>query len=138
MSSFREKETQMTDRESLAAACKEMYDAVEVYEDLTPLKGWGKQDAHIIMRRGAVKGASYDTGFRLENGKFKAIAADHDMQALNLPDLAQVYSEKLTLKTAAVQGLAFIGKTRVQDPDNKGKWISKLQFRPAGSTSARF
>jgi hypothetical protein len=131
MSSFRVKETEMTSKDALMAACEQQYGKrPEWHETPAKLNGWGTQHANVVLRRGTVKGCSYDTGFRLENGKFVAVAADHDMRALQLEKLNQAYNEQHTLASASAKGLKFVRKERIQDPENKAKWITRLRFQP--------
>lgn len=138
MSEYHELKTEYRDAECLVSALKEHepnYHTVEVHDIAQQLFDWhGRKTtyidkngdkANIIVRRNVVGGAANDLGFvKKADGTFSAIISQFDSGKHNaewLKGLKRTYTEKVTLKTAAKNGLRYLGKKTVN-----GK--TQLQF----------
>ena len=138
MSEYHELKTDYKDVECLVAALKEWepaYHTVEVHEQAQQLFDYhGRKTtyldvagdkAHVIVRRNIVGGAANDLGFvKKPDGTLSAIVSQYDSGKHNaewLKGLKRTYTEKVTLKTAAKNGLRYLGKKVVN-----GK--TQLQF----------
>lgn len=138
MSEYHELKTEYRDAECLVAALKEhepAYHTVEVHEVAQQLFDFrGRKTtyidkdgdkANIIVRRAVVGGAANDLGFvRKADGSYSAIISEYDSRKHSaewLKGLKRTYTEKVTLKTAAKNGLRYLGKKVVN-----GK--TQLQF----------
>lgn len=125
MSEFHAQKTSYKDVECLVSALKEQgYAEVEVHEVAQQLYDWhGKKTfyldkegdkANVIVRRHIIGGAANDMGFkRNADGTFDAIVSQYDSGKHNAKWFGQLkakYAEKVDMKTAAKNGLRFLGR----------------------------
>jgi hypothetical protein len=104
----------------LKALADRGYTQVEVHAQPQHLIGYHgdlrAQQAHVIVRRQYVGGASNDIGFlKGPDGTYRAIISDYDKgrhNALWMEQLTDSYSEHGVIKQAARQGLRFLGKQK--------------------------
>ena len=125
MSEYHAQKTEYKDGACLVEALKEQgYSEVEVHEVATQLFDWhGRKTtyldktgdkANIIVRRHIVGGAANDLGFRKSaDGTYEAIVSQYDSGKHNTKWFGQLkakYAEKVDMKTAAKNGLRFLGR----------------------------
>ncbi|PWT76228.1 MAG: hypothetical protein C5B59_07090 [Bacteroidetes bacterium] len=125
MSEYHAQKTQFKDGACLVDALKEQgYSEVEVHEVATQLFDWhghttryldpNGDKANIIVRRHIVGGAANDLGFKkMADGTYEAIVSQYDSHKHNaqwFKGLKKSYVEKVDHKTAAKNGLKFLGR----------------------------
>ena len=127
-SQYHEQKTSYKDTDCLVAALHEQgYATVEVHEVAQQLYDWhGRKTtyldsegdkANVIVRRHVVGGSANDLGFRKNpDGTLDAIVSQYDSRKHNaewFKGLKRAYTEKVDLKTAAKNGLRFLGRKTV-------------------------
>lgn len=125
MSEYHAQKTEYKDGAALVEALKDSgYAEVEVHDVATQLYDWhGRKTtyldksgdkANIIVRRHIVGGAANDLGFRkTADGTYEAIVSQYDSGKHNakwFQNLKRSYVEKVDMKTAAKNGLRFLGR----------------------------
>jgi hypothetical protein len=125
MSEYHSQKTAFKDSECLVEALKEQgYKEVEQHEVAQQLYDYcGRKTtyldpigdkANIIVRRHIVGGAANDLGFRkTTDGTYEAVVSAFDSHKHNVKwfqNLKQNYVEKVDMKTAAKNGLKFLGR----------------------------
>lgn len=130
MSFFRTEQTEMTDQECLVEGLREMGlgKKFEVLAKKRKLVGYGRGEAEIILKKGAV-GNHYELGFAKQaNGTFALIQADDDH--FDVKGLRRAYAERKSHRIAAAKGMKFVKKVSTV---TNGKVNTKLIFQAASS-----
>ena len=128
-SEYHKQSTQYKDSDCLVSALKDSgYEQVEVHEVAQQLYDYHGRPTHyldsngdranIIVRRQFVGSAANDLGFRrTADGTFEAIVSQYDSHATyndnKAKEVKRLYAEKVDIKTAAKNGLQFLGKKLV-------------------------
>ena len=123
-SEYHAQKTEYKNAECLVEALKEQYAEVEQHEVAQQLYDFCGRKTHyldkdgdkanIIVRRHIVGGAANDLGFRkTADGTFEAIVSNYDSHkhdAKWFQNLKRSYVERVDMKTAAKNGLRFLGR----------------------------
>jgi hypothetical protein len=122
MSHFTKVATQMVSRPHLVKALADLgLDAVEVYDEPQPLRGWEGQRAlaNVIVRKASLRGATADLGFaRDESGQYVAIIEGMDRRKLDnawLGRLGQRYAYRVAVDLLAEQSFQAVEEERDRD-----------------------
>jgi len=105
MSEYHEVEMDVTDKECIVDALKDLGYQPEVHETATNLHGFQgdqrSQKAHIVLPRKQVGGASNDIGFEKVNGKYIMRISEFDIGAkrFNRKEFDKNYQKHKVLKT---------------------------------------
>jgi len=104
MSEYHEVEMDVTDKECIVDALKDLGYQPEVHETATNLHGFQgdqrSQKAHIVLPRKQVGGASNDIGFEKVNGKYIMRISEFDIGAkrFNQKEFDKNYKKHTVLK----------------------------------------
>lgn len=119
MSHYTVVQTRLVDRDALLAALRELFPAIESYEQPQRLMGYQgdarQEQAHMIVSRQYVGSASNDIGFLRQPDGYQAIISDYDQRngygEAWLNRLTQRYSYHCAVRQLEAQGYTLLEET---------------------------